>query len=141
MIEKGIPKMYKFKSIILITFLIVALIVGALAVAAADDFTAYLPLAMKAGEPPQSTATVTSEAPVTPGTPTTEVPVTPGTPTATRTATITKTPGTPVTPGAAIIIDHQADDISQIPAEWLAAAKEHVAWVYGSTSHGQQIWQ
>ena len=40
----------------------------------------------------------------------------------------------------AIIADHTSTDLSQIPAQWLEQAKENVVWVYGSTSHGTQLW-
>ena len=41
--------------------------------------------------------------------------------------------------GSAIIVDHTCTDLSQIPPAWISAAKEHVAWVYGHTSHGSQL--
>jgi hypothetical protein len=40
----------------------------------------------------------------------------------------------------AIIVDHTATDLGQIPDEWLERAKETVVWAYGSTSHGTQLW-
>jgi hypothetical protein len=40
----------------------------------------------------------------------------------------------------AIIIDHTSRDISLIPLEWIQAAKQDIAWSYGSTSHGTQLW-
>ena len=40
----------------------------------------------------------------------------------------------------AIIADHTATDLSQIPPQWLEQAKQDVVWVYGSTSHGTQTW-
>ncbi len=43
-------------------------------------------------------------------------------------------------PTTAIIIDHRHTNISQIPDTWLAQARQNVVWVYGSTSHGTQIW-
>ncbi|HSB65587.1 MAG TPA: hypothetical protein VLD65_03360 [Anaerolineales bacterium] len=43
-------------------------------------------------------------------------------------------------PPSAIIIDHTTRDFNQIPAVWIAAAKESVVWSYGSTSHGTQLW-
>ena len=43
-------------------------------------------------------------------------------------------------PPEAIIIDHNTRDVSQIPSIWLQAAKQNVVWVYGSTSHGTQLW-
>jgi len=42
--------------------------------------------------------------------------------------------------GQAIIADHTATDLSQIPAQWLEQAKQDVVWIYGSTSHGTQVW-
>jgi hypothetical protein len=42
--------------------------------------------------------------------------------------------------GQAIVIDHTSTDLNQIPAAWLAQAKELVIWIYGSTSHGTQLW-
>jgi hypothetical protein len=51
----------------------------------------------------------------------------------------TSVPLPPATNGA-IIADHTSVDLSQIPAEWLARAKQNVVWVYGSTSHGTQVW-
>jgi len=46
----------------------------------------------------------------------------------------------PLPAGEAIIADHTATDVSQIPAEWLEQAKQSVVWAYGSTSHGTQLW-
>jgi hypothetical protein len=46
----------------------------------------------------------------------------------------------PTPNGQAIIIDHTATDLGQIPASWLAQAKQTVIWAYGSTSHGTQLW-
>jgi hypothetical protein len=43
-------------------------------------------------------------------------------------------------PPSAIIIDHMSRDITQIPLEWIQAARENVVWTYGSTSHGTQVW-
>lgn len=40
----------------------------------------------------------------------------------------------------AIIIDHTCTDLSRIPARWLEQAKQSVVWLYGSTSHGTQLW-
>ncbi len=45
----------------------------------------------------------------------------------------------PLPPGG-ILIDHTTRDVSQIPAQWLETAKQNVIWVYGSTSHGTQLW-
>jgi hypothetical protein len=42
--------------------------------------------------------------------------------------------------GGAIIVDHTATDLGQIPDEWLERAKETVVCAYGSTSHGTQLW-
>jgi hypothetical protein len=42
--------------------------------------------------------------------------------------------------GGAIIVDHTSTDPGKIPAEWIERAKETVVWVYGSTSHGTQLW-
>ena len=39
----------------------------------------------------------------------------------------------------AIIADHNAVR-SQVPAVWLAKAREEMVWAYGSTSHGTQLW-
>ncbi len=44
-------------------------------------------------------------------------------------------------PVGGILIDHNTRDISQIPAQWLEAAKQNVVWAYGSTSHGTQLWR
>jgi len=43
-------------------------------------------------------------------------------------------------PPTAIIIDHRYRDMTQIPPEWIQAARENVVWSYGSTSHGTQLW-
>ncbi len=40
----------------------------------------------------------------------------------------------------AIIADHTTTDLGSIPAEWLDKARQSVVWIYGSTSHGTQIW-
>ena len=50
------------------------------------------------------------------------------------------TPGTaPRTPDvAALVIDHTTTDLAQIPANWLAAAK-NLAFHFAHTSHGSQI--
>jgi len=42
--------------------------------------------------------------------------------------------------GTAIIADHTSTDLNRIPADWLEKAKQNVVWVYGSTSHGTQVW-
>jgi hypothetical protein len=42
--------------------------------------------------------------------------------------------------GEAILIDHTCTDLSQVPPRWLEQAKQDVVWVYGSTSHGTQLW-
>lgn len=44
-------------------------------------------------------------------------------------------------PEAAIVVDHNHRDISLIPTQWIEAAKQNVVWAYGSTSHGQQIYE
>jgi len=43
------------------------------------------------------------------------------------------------TNGQAIVVDHSCTDASMIPAPWMAAARDQVAWVYGHSSHGSQI--
>jgi hypothetical protein len=50
----------------------------------------------------------------------------------------TAAPASPA--GQAIVADHLATDIGQIPAAWLERAKQTVVWAYGSTSHGTQLW-
>ncbi len=45
----------------------------------------------------------------------------------------------PAASSGAIIIDHTTADLTPIPAEWLAAAKQNVVWLYGHTSHGSQL--
>ena len=52
----------------------------------------------------------------------------------------TSAPPTATGNGQAIIADHTAIDLSQIPAQWLEQAKQDVVWIYGSTSHGTQVW-
>ena len=42
--------------------------------------------------------------------------------------------------GGAIIVDHKSINLGQIPAQWIEQAKESVVWIYGSTSHGTQLW-
>ncbi len=42
--------------------------------------------------------------------------------------------------GGAIIVDHTSVDLARIPADWLERAKQSVVWIYGSTSHGTQVW-
>ena len=42
--------------------------------------------------------------------------------------------------GQAIIADHTAADLGQISAQWLEQARQDVVWIYGSTSHGTQVW-
>jgi hypothetical protein len=51
-----------------------------------------------------------------------------------------ETTAAPSRQDGAIIAGHTSTDLAQIPPEWLAAAKERVVWVYGSTSHGTQVW-
>lgn len=41
--------------------------------------------------------------------------------------------------GAAIIIDHNCADISQIPEQWITTAKNNLRISYGHTSHGSQL--
>ena len=53
---------------------------------------------------------------------------------------VLKAPGQAPSTEQAIIIDHTATDLDQIPDAWLVGAKEDVVWVYGSTSHGTQVW-
>ena len=50
------------------------------------------------------------------------------------------TPSLPAAEGDAIIVDHTCTDLGRIPDRWLEQAKESVVWIYGSTSHGTQIW-
>ena len=84
----------------------------------------YLPLILKDYAPsPAPTATATATLPAATGTPT---------------ATPTPTPTGPA--GQAIVVDHTATDLSQIPAYWLEQAKQLTIWAYGSTSHGTQLW-
>jgi len=40
----------------------------------------------------------------------------------------------------AVVVNHASTDLSQIPAEWLERARQSVVWIYGSTSHGTQLW-
>lgn len=42
-------------------------------------------------------------------------------------------------PARPLIIDHTATDLSLVPDVWLEAARDHVAFVYGHTSHGSQL--
>jgi hypothetical protein len=39
-----------------------------------------------------------------------------------------------------IIINHNNRDITLIPLQWIQAAMQNVIWLYGSTSHGTQLW-
>ena len=41
--------------------------------------------------------------------------------------------------GGGIIVDHNCLDVSEIPDEWLTAAKQHLRIHYAHTSHGEQI--
>ncbi len=43
-------------------------------------------------------------------------------------------------PAGGILINHNTRNITQIPAQWIEAAKQNVIWAYGSTSHGTQLW-
>jgi len=101
----------------------------------------YLPLILKGYTPPPApTATATATVPAATGTATVTPTPTATAPAATGTATATPTP-TPTGPaGQAIIVDHTATDLSQIPAYWLEQAKQLTIWSYGSTSHGTQLW-
>jgi hypothetical protein len=63
--------------------------------------------------------------------------------------TVTPAPVAPTSPpapqpvpsgGQAIVVDHTTTDLSRIPAHWLEQAKQSVVWVFGSTSHGTQVW-
>ncbi|MBN1657111.1 MAG: hypothetical protein JXA93_01855 [Anaerolineae bacterium] len=49
-------------------------------------------------------------------------------------------PAPPPATGQGLVVDHTCTDLSRIPPEWLAAARERVVWAYGSTSHGTQLW-
>jgi hypothetical protein len=49
-------------------------------------------------------------------------------------------PETSTLPEGAIIVDHTSTDIDEIPDQWLEKAKRNIVWVYGSTSHGTQLW-
>lgn len=40
---------------------------------------------------------------------------------------------------AAIVVDHTSTDLSRIPDQWLAKAREQVTFIYGHTSHGSQL--
>ncbi|MGD9030192.1 MAG: right-handed parallel beta-helix repeat-containing protein [Anaerolineae bacterium] len=62
------------------------------------------------------------------------------TPTSTPSSSPTSSPTPTGQPGGAIIVDHTSTDLSQIPAYWLEQAKQRTIWVYGSTSHGTQLW-
>jgi hypothetical protein len=42
-------------------------------------------------------------------------------------------------PRPALVIDHTTTDLGLIPEAWLEAARDHVAFVYGHTSHGSQL--
>jgi hypothetical protein len=46
----------------------------------------------------------------------------------------------PKSADGAIIVDHTSTDLAQIPDQWLQRARESVVWIYGSTSHGTQLW-
>ncbi|MBN1139777.1 MAG: right-handed parallel beta-helix repeat-containing protein [Anaerolineae bacterium] len=67
-------------------------------------------------------------------------------PSATPSATSSPTPSATPSPtptgqaGEAIVADHTATDLDQIPVYWREQAKQGVIWVYGSTSHGTQLW-
>jgi hypothetical protein len=53
-------------------------------------------------------------------------------------STSTTSPEPPLS--APIVVDHTTTDLSLVPALWLTRAREKVVWVYGSTSHGTQLW-
>ena len=72
------------------------------------------------------------EEPPTPDTPSTSIPLV----TSPTSAPAGPAPGD----GQAIIVDHRTTNLSRIPAEWLEQAKHNVVWIYGSTSHGTQVW-
>jgi len=57
-----------------------------------------------------------------------------------RPAQATPLPAAAEGAGAAIVVDHTCTDLSRIPPHWLERAKESVIWIYGSTSHGTQVW-
>lgn len=42
-------------------------------------------------------------------------------------------------PSSAIVIDHRTTDITQIPKNWIARARDSLKLYYGHTSHGTQI--
>lgn len=50
------------------------------------------------------------------------------------------TAAAPAPTTGAIIADHNSTDLDQVPAYWIEQAKEQVVWLYGSTSHGTQLW-
>jgi hypothetical protein len=52
----------------------------------------------------------------------------------------TSLPPAPQPAGGAVIVDHTKTDLRQIPVQWIERAKDSVVWVYGSTSHGTQLW-
>ena len=41
--------------------------------------------------------------------------------------------------GEAVIVDHRCADVTQIPPQWIEAAKRELHIAYGHTSHGSQI--
>jgi hypothetical protein len=47
--------------------------------------------------------------------------------------------GVSMTHAQAIVADHTCIDLEAVPLTWIEAAKTHVAWVYGHSSHGGQI--
>jgi hypothetical protein len=52
----------------------------------------------------------------------------------------TAAPRAPLPGDQVIVVDHTSTDLGHIPARWLEEAKRTVVWVYGSTSHGTQLW-
>lgn len=55
-------------------------------------------------------------------------------------ADIPPTPLPAIPSGLAIVVDHTSTDLARIPDQWLEQAKQNVVWIYGSTSHGTQLW-
>jgi len=43
------------------------------------------------------------------------------------------------TPSTGLVFDHQHTDLSHVPAQWIATAKQSLRIAYGHTSHGSQI--
>ncbi|MEA3440964.1 MAG: hypothetical protein U9R58_11860 [Chloroflexota bacterium] len=74
------------------------------------------------------------------GSSTTEVPTVTGPETEPDSPSTTSSPAPVKQTAGAIIVDHTSTDSGQIPAQWLEKAKQTVVWIYGSTSHGTQLW-